>query len=388
MTFLALLISAIAWVGHACAWTAVLNNLYGRPISKHFLVPWRAFTGLVIVSFPLLAWWVFHGIDADRFASDDWLDPAGLYFAYCLIMGGIVFPAITIARNLRPLPSSVLSTSSTITDYYARLGKVVFGSGKWEWAAHLPFNDCFRVETTEHRLAITNLPPEWEGLTILFVSDVHLYGSPGRAYFDAVFADLAAGPTPDLVFLGGDYLDTDHEHHGWLVPLLQPLQASQGKYAVLGNHDKKHDPERIRAELTSAGYVVLGNRWQEITIRGVRCTIVGHEGPWFHPGPDLSNAPKDQFRLCISHSPDQYYWGAKNGIGLMLCGHVHGGQIRVPIVGSIFVPSIYGRRFDQGIFQRGALTMVVGRGLSGKEPMRFACPPQILRLTLTRGTSG
>ena len=70
----------------------------------------------------------------------------------------------------------------------------------------------------------------------------------------------------------------------------------------------------------------------------------------------------------------------------MLCGHVHGGQVRLPVVGSIFVPSVYSRRFDMGVFGRGGTVMVAGRGLSGKEPLRFRCHPQAVRLTLTRET--
>jgi predicted MPP superfamily phosphohydrolase len=119
-----------------------------------------------------------------------------------------------------------------------------------------------------------------------------------------------------------------------------------------------------------------------VTIRGVPCVAVGHEGPWFRPPPDLSAAPVGPFRLCLSHTPDNFYWGLAHGIGLMLCGHVHGGQIRIPVVGSIFVPSIYGRRFDTGVFAGGGMVAAVGRGLSGKEPLRFRCRPQVIRLTL------
>lgn len=66
----------------------------------------------------------------------------------------------------------------------------------------------------------------------------------------------------------------------------------------------------------------------------------------------------------------------------MLCGHVHGGGIRVPVIGSIFVPSVYGRRFDQGAFAAGGTAMVVSRGVSGKEPLRIRCHPQAIRITL------
>src|SRR5262249_34999083 len=163
--------------------------------------------------------------------------------------------------------------------------------------------------------------------------------------------------------------------------------------------------------LAAAGYTVLGNGWQDVTIRGVRCVVVGHEGPWF-PAPDCAQtpspaaeprplpggercspevpmshsggpaaptsprrgeiaerpegseagegvsslprpvaAPPGLFRLCLSHTPDNFYWAITNRIDLMFCGHVHGGGIRVPLVGSIFVPSVYGRRFDHGVFE-------------------------------------
>ena len=104
--------------------------------------------------------------------------------------------------------------------------------------------------------------------------------------------------------------------------------------------------------------------------------------------PDVRGAPAEPFRLCLSHTPDNIYWGRDNGVGLMLCGHVHGGQVRVPVVGSIFAPSVYGRRFDCGVFAAGDLVAVVSRGLSGKEPLRFRCHPQVIRLTLRAKPAG
>jgi predicted MPP superfamily phosphohydrolase len=282
---------------------------------------------------------------------------------------------------LRPRPRAVLDETTETVDFWKECGREVLGSGNWKWAAHLPCNGVFQVDFTRLTLAVPGLPPAWDGLSILFLSDLHFYGSPGRPFFEAVVDRLAAGPTPDLVILGGDYLDTEH-HHGWIAPILGRLNATEGKYAVLGNHDKSHDPDRVRQELATGGYAVLGNGWREATVRGVRCVLVGHEGPWFRPGPDLSSALPDLFRLCVSHTPDNFYWGQRNRVGLMLCGHVHGGQIRVPVVGSIFIPSRYGRRFDQGVFERNGTVMVVGRGLSGKEPLRFRCRPQVLRITL------
>ncbi|HYH67606.1 MAG TPA: metallophosphoesterase [Urbifossiella sp.] len=368
----------IAWVGHACVLTALLNNAYGRPFPKSVLKPLRLGTGVLILLFPVLG-----------FATPEtvgfFFDVVFAYFCVCLVYGGVVFPLITVYRLLRRPPAELVAESSHTLDVRAELGPAAVGEGKWRRLATLPGNDVFRVEFTDLTLAVSDLPPAWEGLTMLLLSDLHFHGTPSRAFFERVLAEVRTRwPVPDVVCLGGDYVDTD-THHAWIGPLLGPLAATEGKFAILGNHDDHHRPDVIRTELEAAGYAVVSNRWQEVTVRGVRTVLVGHEGPWFGPPPDLTAAPAGVFRWCLSHTPDNVSWGRANGVRLMLCGHVHGGQIRLPVVGSIFVPSVYGRRFDAGVFGVGGTVMVVGRGLSGREPLRFRCRPQVIRLTLTVG---
>jgi len=82
------------------------------------------------------------------------------------------------------------------------------------------------------------------------------------------------------------------------------------------------------------------------------------------------------------HAPDQIFRASDWGMDLMLCGHNHGGQIRVPVLGPILMPSRYGRRFDQGFYRVGPTTMFVGTGVGGKHPLRFRCQPEVTRLTL------
>lgn len=359
----------VAWVGHACIWTTVLNHVYGRPLPKVVLKPWRLLTGVIILGFPLLL-----------LTERVW--PVWSYVGACLVFGGVLFPVVTAYRVFRPRPAELLSETTAVLDVGAELGPAAVGDGKWSWVPRLPLNDVFRVDFTDWTLAVPGLPREWEGLTILLLSDLHFHGTPSREFFERVLAEAESRwPVPDLVCLAGDYVDTD-THHTWIGPLLGRLKATEGRYAILGNHDDHHHPDRVRAELEAAGYTVVSNSWREVTVRGVPTVLVGHEGPWFLPTPDLSVAPGHLFRWCLSHTPDNIYWGRANGVRLMLCGHVHGGQIRLPVVGSIFIPSVYGRRFDMGVFGGGGMVAAVGRGLSGKEPLRFRCRPQVIRLTL------
>lgn len=385
-----LLVAAVAWVGHACVWVAVLNNLYARPLPKGPLKAWRFLTGAAILGFPWLVWniWTPEALASSSDFGAGAIDgPLGwallVYTGVCFAFGAIVFPLITLRRATRKPPACLVREETRTLDLWPEFGEKLVGDGKGQKATRMPGNCVFKFDLTELTLALPNLPPAWDGLTILLVSDLHFHGTPSRVYFDRVFDELTAGPVPDLVCLGGDFVDTD-THHEWIRPLLGRLHATEAKLAVLGNHDKYHDPGRVRAELSATGFTVLGNGWQRIAVRGVECVAIGHEGPWFRPGPDLTSAPpaEEAFRLCVSHTPDNFPWGVSQGVGLMLCGHVHGGGIRVPLIGSIFVPSLYGRRFDQGVFADGGSVMVVNRGVSGKEPLRVRCNPQAVRITL------
>lgn len=382
---LLILLFLVAWVGHAAVWTSLLSNLYGRPLPKLFLKLWRLLTGLIILLFPLLAWSI--GVKETETGYDfdgEWSVWFVRYTIVCLAVGGVLFPAITVYRLLRKKPAAVLAEKSEVIDFGATVGPAAVGDGKFRFLAKLPLNDVLKVEFTDLTLRLKWLPAQLEGLTVLVISDFHFHGTPSRQWYDALIDHLAAQPKPDVLALVGDYVDTD-THHEWIRPLLGRLGWNEVGLAVLGNHDVHHDPDQVRAELRSLGVVMLGNGWKVVPVRGVPVVVIGHEGPWFTPPTSLMGAPLAGFRLCLSHTPDNFYWACENSVDLVLSGHVHGGGIRVPVVGSIFVPSVYGRRFDQGVFEKGRTVMVVGRGLSGREVLRVGCYPQVVRLTLTAG---
>lgn len=378
-----LLLFAGIWVGHAAGWTLALNNLYGRRISKRILKPFRLFVGVVIVSYPLLFATQLPQILGRSNPLAITSGPGALliqgYFVGCLVMAGI-FTACTLWKHFRPNPPAVLETRTQTRDLWPQHGHALIGDGKWKWLPRMPGNAVFRIDVTEVTLAPPGLPAAWDGLTVALLSDFHFHGTPSQRFFEEALAPIRENP-PDVLALAGDFLDT-HHHHGWLQDILGPLTWKECGLAILGNHDGPYGPHQTRDILGELGYRVISDRWEEVTIRGERCVAIGHEGPWFRRVPDLSDAPAEPYRICLSHTPDHFYWAAAQRVGLMLCGHVHGGQIRMPGIGAIFVPSIYSRRFDMGYFQTGETVMVVSRGLSGKEPIRFRCHPQVIRITL------
>jgi predicted MPP superfamily phosphohydrolase len=287
-------------------------------------------------------------------------------------------------RWRRPQPIAVVGNHSRIVDAADELGDKPVGNGSHWRLACLPGNQIFQVELRELSLRMPRWPAALDGLSILHLSDVHLNGTPGRQFYQCIFDHVMSQGPPDILAITGDVVDSPH-HHRWVIPLIGRLKWNIAAFAILGNHDKYYEPELVRRRLRRLGVRVIGNDYEVIDVRGVPLLVVGNEAPWFRPAADLSSAPRDAFRLCLSHTPDQFAWAQANSIDLMLAGHVHGGQIRLPLIGPLFVPSRFSRRYDSGQFQSGPTLMVVSRGLAGREPLRYNCRPEIGRIVLKCG---
>lgn len=372
------LLIALACLGHTCLLMVLLNFVYSQPLHRKFLKAFRAFIGLLIVASPVIFWWLKP--HRSNYA-EQWHLIIVYYFAITVLVGGIIFPLVTVRRLFRRLPSCVLSETTTTIDVEKEIGHRPIGDGKWAKLATMPFLDIFHVDFTTLTIALPNIPKEWDGLTLLQLSDLHFFGTPAREYFDLVVRRCIADGIPDLLLVTGDIIDHDR-YRDWIEPVLKPLRGKHGSFAILGNHDWWMDADAVRAELKRIGCHVLGNGWTQTELLGKLLTVIGHEGPWFGRDCDLSACPTDGFRLLLSHTPDNIGWAKRNNVSLMLSGHNHGGQIRVPIIGSIFVPSKYSRSYDMGTFHEPPTLLHVNRGLSGKEPLRFGCRPQVTRIIL------
>jgi predicted MPP superfamily phosphohydrolase len=375
-----------ASVGHTALLVFALNWTYGHALPRKLLRAVRRGHALLVLAGPVLFWFAY-GLDV-RPA----LDPANLgqtllapYTILCVLLGVGVVPVLVVQKRLRRRPAALLSNHTKTINVAAELGYKPFGRGKHRLLARLPLNEIFRVDFAVRTLEVPDLPAAWDGLTILHLTDLHFSGVPDRAFYQFLM-DRCREWDPDLVAITGDVVDSEI-HHRWIVPTLGRLRWRHGAFAVLGNHDYWHDPAQTRRRLGKLGIDVLGNGWRQIEVRGEPLVIVGHEGPWFQPGPDLSACPQGPFRLCLSHTPDNIAWARQHHINLMLAGHNHGGQIRLPLVGSVFVPSRYGRRYDCGTFHEPPTLLHVCRGLAGQEPLRYNCRPEVALLVLRKAAS-
>ncbi len=243
------------------------------------------------------------------------------------------------------------------------------------------------LECSEAEIVVEGLRPGLEGLSLLLITDLHAGPFLSAGALRRALA-RASSTGPDLVVLGGDYATT---HLGELEPHLEAiatLEAPLGVFAVLGNHDHyTESAARLRERIESTGVRVLHNDAVPIERDGARLLLAGIDD--LHWGePDLEAALSRARALdpeapivLVSHNPDVFFEAAARGVSLVLSGHTHGGQVRVPGVPVLVRMSRY--RLDDGRFRFGGAELVVSRGIgvSGL-PLRLGCPPEVVRLTL------
>jgi uncharacterized protein len=375
-----------ACIGHGFLMTTGLNVLYAWPLPHGVLKVTRKIDILVILLGPVLFFFaldLLHGRQL-LWEGGTWRIYIAPYVAMCWVAGFCLAPIAQVLYWLRREAPQIACHRVGTVDVARDLGYKPVGRGKLRKLALLPGNQVFQVDFVEKTLALPQLPVAWDGLTILHMTDLHLCGTPDRAFYQYVADRAMKGGVPDLLAITGDIVDSSW-HYRWVVPVLGRLRWNIDAFAILGNHDSWRDTVLIRRRLAKVRISVLGNSWQQVKVRGQPMLVIGHEGPWFKPYPDMANCPNQAFRLLLSHTPDNISWARQHAIDLVLTGHVHGGQIRIPGIGSLFVPSRYSRKYDCGTFYVKPTVMHVSRGLAGQHPLRFNCRPEVTRITLQRG---
>jgi predicted MPP superfamily phosphohydrolase len=369
-----LALAAPTAAGHLCHFVLIVNVTSGIGYRERLMDRVRKllFAGFWASS-ALLLWKHMH---------DPWWHWSWPLFGYallCLVSGTVVWPFASLRLARRRLPQGITGSSVTL-DLARRDGSAaLIGDGPQSWMLHLPRHDSFRLSVREWDVTLPDLPAPLDGLQIVQLSDFHFAPCFQRRFFESV-VEACRGPAADLVLVTGDLVEHD-DTIAWIEPVLGQLEARLGKFAILGNHDQDHRPRAIVRELDHAGFETLEGSWITLDVDGKTLAVGGTSAPW-GPAFKSSDVPQGDFRILLSHSPDLFYKAQKWGIDLMLSGHNHGGQIRVPLVGPVFMPSRYSRRFDRGFFHAGGTLLYVNEGVAGKHPVRYGCLPEVARFVL------
>ena len=223
-------------------------------------------------------------------------------------------------------------------------------------------------------------------LRIGFVADTHIVTVIRASDVDRALSILLAAE-PDVLLLGGDYISDSPRHIPCIANVLgnAASAARLGSFAVLGNHDHVNGASRLTAQLEKCGIRVLRNEAARIADDSGELWIAGIDDMLLG-SPDLCRAfadlPADVRALAVWHEPDWAEAVVPHGAFLQLSGHSHGGQLRLPIAGTIAAPA-GGRRFVAGLDHVRGMPVYTSRGVGVfRPPVRFRCPPEVTLVTL------
>lgn len=244
------------------------------------------------------------------------------------------------------------------------------------------FNNVYGFVTSQQQRSLPGLRTP---LRLALLTDLHFGPYIREGSLDAwVSATNAA--KPDVVVITGDFVDAYLQ--GPLAPLersLGRLRSRLGTFGVWGNHDHTRFPQigPLADAVRGAGVRILDN---EFTLVRRDFALAGVDD-WRQGRPDLDRAlgelPEGAARVLLSHNPDQLPEVPAGAVDLALCGHTHGGQINLPLIGAPVTSSRYGQRFREG-WVDAPVPAYVSRGLGvSLLPIRLRCPPELALFDLS-----
>lgn len=252
------------------------------------------------------------------------------------------------------------------------------------------------MKLTRLELAFSRLPEEFDGFSILQLSDTHIsHWWAGERKMETFVRENPA----DILVVTGD-IAVNSRGARLVREFLDRVRPEGGVYAVWGNTEHKGAFGKARRlDLTYDRLRVLVNEHVLVERSGAKIVLAGVDDPYFRfddVKKALAGAPDDLFTLLLAHAPNIAGRAADAGVDLMLSGHTHGGQIRLPIVGCVY-PHIHEyKQLIKGLFEGRRLSKILGReagemriyvsrgiGISNI-PARFLCPPEIVHITLRR----
>ncbi len=238
-----------------------------------------------------------------------------------------------------------------------------------------------RIEKVE--IPMKNLPSQLNGIKIVQISDIHLGSFTNDQFLKESVAAINK-LSPDLILFTGDIVNNYYSEIIGFEEELTRMNASLGKYAILGNHDygdysnwkteaaKNENHSQLCKAIENAGFHLLLNETKQIEISDTSIYLIGVEN-WGHPpfpqyaklNTAIQNVPEESFKILLSHDPA--HWEAKilpeTDIHLTLSGHTHGAQTGLHIAGIEFSPMFFVQKLWGGLYKSKNQYLYVNRGL-------------------------
>lgn len=250
------------------------------------------------------------------------------------------------------------------------------------------------LELNTYTISSRGLPDAFDGYRIAQVSDLHNaeFGDGNQRLLD-----MLREAEPDMIAITGDLIDSRKTNIAVALAFAEEAVRIAPCYYVSGNHEARVPEYReLKAGLEAAGVTVLDDARVEIEISGKSITVIGVNDPSFHADyltsdaavmdRKLSELPSEDagFTILLSHRPELFDTYAAHNMDLVLTGHAHGGQFRLPLIGGLIAPNqgLF-PKYDDGLYSEGNTSMIVSRGLGNSIiPFRFNNRPEVVLIEL------
>lgn len=243
------------------------------------------------------------------------------------------------------------------------------------------------------------IPSGFDGFCIAQVSDLH-DASFGEG--NAALISLLKDAEPDIIAVTGDLIDSNRTDIDAAIAFAQCAMEIAPVYYITGNHEGAlMEYWILREGLTQAGVHILSDTAEALVKDGETINIIGLDDPNFATREDVARGfdamirgkldnlvRAGEYNILLVHRPELIESYCAGGADLALCGHAHGGQIRLPFIGGIIAPGQgFFPEYDSGLYTVGNTSMVVSRGLGNSViPLRVNNRPEVVIITLESGT--
>ena len=242
------------------------------------------------------------------------------------------------------------------------------------------------VEKKNITIVDERIPEEFNGYKIAHISDLHNDGKKTNQIIK-----MLNKTNPDLIAITGDIIDSNHTNISVALEFVEKAIEIAPCYYVTGNHESwLSNYSYLKEELQKIGVVILDNIGIKLEKSNSSIKLLGVNDPSFSYGNMESNLNKinDEtvYTILLSHRPELFDIYVKCGIDLVLTGHAHGGQIRLPFIGGLGAPDqgLF-PKYDSGLYTEGDTNMIVSRGVGNSIiPIRFNNQPQLIIVHLKK----
>ncbi len=299
--------------------------------------------------------------------------------------------ALAVPRLLAALAAGILSVwLGNRWGFGLFLAVELLGTAALLWGAVI---EPFRLQMNELMIFSDRLPAGAKPVRVLHITDLHVERLTRRE--EDVLAAVKKAE-PDLILITGDFVNLsynrDPETLAQVRQLLSRLSAPYGVYATLGS-----PPVDLRETVVpifeGLPVTLMRQAWQDVDLGDGRHLILLGMDCTHHLPTDgarlhhlVKAAPHHAPQVLLYHSPELMPEAVEYGLDLYLCGHTHGGQVRLPLIGPILTSSQLGRQFVMGLYKYGRTHLYVSRGVGleglSAPRVRFLCPPEITLITL------